>query len=562
MKKRAMVLAGLILSAVTIPSFTANVEASASTGTVFDQIMICSGKNGSELNVNWITYERPDGVIVQIAKSADMENGVFPEDKAQSFTGNYVKPGFGRQLNGKNYYIYDNEAVVKGLAPKTEYVYRVGDGYDWSSAYTYLTPATDSYKMFVVADVHMYDSYHTVAEAQADWGGNLTQLMARHKEDNVSHILALGDQMQNSDRQDFIDALLAPSELRNLSFSPINGNHDVTPSHTKQKYFYNLPNVAKSGDEAYTGYGIEDYYYLYGNTLFVMLNYENILKSKNICGHWEKTFEKATTEFAGQYDWIVACTHDPVYGEGATIIDTVGMELPNDDWKTCENAYARGKSFIDCCDKYGVDLVLTGHKHRYARSYFMKGGEIQSVAETERDGALEFIDPTGTVYVNSSTSNTFSHYSTGSPDDNELYSRSAFTYDIPWLAKRYWFPEMGGYGRSTYSMLEADENYLKLTTWEVDRPENLVDEFVITKTSIIPDEEQGGEQGGNHGGDKVEPPIDSGSSDSSSGDSDSSSSNSGNGGSSTADSGCNSTAGILPLLGLLPVAFIGLKKKD
>lgn len=551
MKKITVALASLLFSVITLPSFTVNAVAETATGTVFDQIMICSGRDGSELNVNWITYERPDGVIVQIAKSADMENGVFPEDKAQSFTGNYVKPGFGRQLNGKNYYIYDNEAVAKGLAPKTEYVYRVGDGYDWSDAYTYLTPATDSYKMFVVADVHMYDSYHTVAEAQADWGGNLTQLMARHKEDNISHILSLGDQMQNSDRQDFIDALLAPTELRNLSFSPINGNHDVTPSHTKQKYFYNLPNVAKSGDEAYTGYGIEDYYYLYGNTLFVMLNYENILKGKNICGHWEKTFAKATSEYAGQYDWIVACTHDPVYGEGATIIDTVGMELPNDDWKTFENAYARGKSFIDCCDKYGVDLVLTGHKHRYARSYFMKGGEIQSVAETERDGALEFIDPTGTVYVNSSTSNTFSHYSTGSPDDNELYSRSAFTYDIPWLAYRYWDPSMGGYGRSTYSMLETDDNYLKLTTWEVDRPEKLVDEFVITKTSIVSDEGQGG----NQGGDVIEPPTGS---DSSSGtDSGSVDNTSDNGG-----SGCNSTAGVLSLLGLLPVAFIALKKKN
>ncbi len=555
MKKITVALASLLFSAITLPSFTVNAVAETATGTVFDQIMICSGRDGTELNVNWITYERPENAIVQIAKSVDMENGVFPEDKAQSFTGSYVKPGFGKQLSGKNYYIFDNEAVVKGLAPKTEYVYRVGDGYDWSDAYTYLTPATDSYKMFVFADIHMYDSYHTTAEACADWSGNLTQLMARHKEDNVSHILALGDQMQNSDRQDFIDALLTPTELRNLSFSPINGNHDVTPSHTKQKYFYNLPNLAKAGDEAYTGYGIEDYYYLYGNTLFVMLNYENVLKGKQInMGHWEKTFAKATSEYAGQYDWIVACTHDPVYGTGKTAIDTVDVELTNDEWATLEYAYARGKSFIDSCDKYGVDLVLTGHTHAYARSYFMKGGEIQNVAETERDGALEFIDPTGTVYVNSSTSNTFSHYSTGSPDDNELFGRGKFVSDIPWLANRYWDPSMGGYGRSTYSMLETDENYLKLTTWEVDRPEKLVDEFVITKTSIVPDEGQGG----NQGGDIDEPPTSSDSSDGTDSDSSDSTGSSNNG---DTDSGCNGTVGLLPLIGLLPVAFIALRKR-
>ena len=155
--------------------------------------------------------------------------------------------------------------------------------------------------------------------------------------------------------------------------------------------------------------------------------------------------------------------------------------------------------------------------------------------------------------MNSSTSNTFSHYSTGSPDDNELFGRGGYTYDIPWLAYRYWDPSMGGYGRTSYSMLEADDNYLKLTTWEVDRPEKLIDEFVITKTSIEPNEDQ---NGGNQGGDLVNPPDDSGSSNSSSTDNNSSSDND------TTDSGCNASVGLLPLLALLPVAFIALKKKN
>jgi hypothetical protein len=107
---------------------------------------------------------------------------------------------------------------------------------------------------------------------------------------------------------------------------------------------------------------------------------------------------------------------------------------------------------------------------------------------------------------------------------------------------------MGGYGRSTYSMLETNDNYLKLTTWEVDRPEKLVDEFLITKTSIVPDQgddsdndQQENAQTGNQSSTVIVTPTDIG-----------------NGNN---EKGCKGSIGAIPLFVVLPVAILALRKR-
>ncbi|MBK8946351.1 MAG: metallophosphoesterase [Ignavibacteriae bacterium] len=68
--------------------------------------------------------------------------------------------------------------------------------------------------------------------------------------------------------------------------------------------------------------------------------------------------------------WTVVAFHHPIY--------SAGRDRDDDDTRN---------AFLPLFDKYGVDLVLTGHDHAYARSYKIKNGE--RVGE----------DESGTVYV-------------------------------------------------------------------------------------------------------------------------------------------------------------------
>ena len=68
--------------------------------------------------------------------------------------------------------------------------------------------------------------------------------------------------------------------------------------------------------------------------------------------------------------WIIAAVHQPIF--------SMGRER---DEKDTHDA------FMKIFDKYGVDLVLTGHDHVYARSHKLYDGDI--VSDNDR----------GTVYV-------------------------------------------------------------------------------------------------------------------------------------------------------------------
>ena len=469
MKKLIRIASAVALSAIAVAAPCAPFRVAANAATAaFDNIMIQSGRDTTELNFNYVTYERPDATIVQIAP-ASYYSGTFPVAVSMSFKGTAEKTPISMQINGKNAFVYDNEVVATGLSPSTEYVYRVGNGYDWSECYTYKTPALDSYRIFAFSDIHMYDLYHPSIEAGQNWQRNLTRITRTWPE--ISHALALGDQMQDSDRLDYNEYLLKPKELRNISFAPINGNHDVNPAGTYfQKYFYNAPNIAKEGDDAYTGRNIEDYYYLYGDTLFVMLNYEyNAVKWKDNLGHWEKTLIKATEEYAGKYEWLIACFHEDVYGEGFTtdIADRDGITDYNNE-NSLEGEYHRYQSMIDALDRYKVDLVLDGHAHTYTRSYFMQGGKI---VQNTRDASGAYVDPVGIPYIGCSTTSTLGG------DENELYPRNEYTAH-PWLDN-----SLSQSWRSTYLVLESNENYLTVTAYEVKDPLHVFDTITLKKSN-------------------------------------------------------------------------------
>ena len=164
-----------------------------------------------------------------------------------------------------------------------------------------------------------------------------------------------------------------------------------------------------------------NYYYLYNNVLFVTLNTgaypggndeENAdnanvpsaakdnSEAENIVENFRTTMNAATSEYAGQYNWLIVTHHKST--------QTVAKHAADSD---IENYVDAG--FEQVMDEFDVDFVLGGHDHVYSRSYVLKGGERNA------ERLDTFNDPDGTIYLTGNCCSDMQYYTPFAEVDKE-----------------------------------------------------------------------------------------------------------------------------------------------
>ncbi|MFF2449039.1 FIMAH domain-containing protein [Neobacillus sp. NPDC058068] len=393
-------------------------------------IALNPGSDESELRFTWYSTVNPEKSIVQIAKKSDMTGNAFPVDKAITFTG-AASPA---AKVGTTAY-YSNKVTITDLEPSTQYVYRVGDGKseNWSPVYNYATQRTDQFSIMFVGDPQIGAS-GSVPKDEAGWKDTLNKAMVKFP--NLSYIMSAGDQVETATNEAHYDAFMSPDVLRSLPVASAVGNHDTSVNY---KYHFNQPNES-------TKYGVTsasgDYYYTYGDALFMVLN------TNNTDGAGHVQFMKETAAKVPNAKFKFVTFHHDIYGAG-----------PHSTEALITNLRA---ALFPTFDELNVDVIFMGHDHSYVRTYVMKGDIPQRNQLIDSKGRV--VNPTGSMYITANSASGSKYYEL--KPTPEVYSEVRSQLKVP-----------------TFSTVNVDKHSVSVDTYRTDTMEK-VDTWSMVKTSL------------------------------------------------------------------------------
>lgn len=248
------------------------------------------------------------------------------------------------------------EATATGLAPSTEYVYRVGSEEAWSGARSFTTadPASDTLTFAYMGDVQTAGD---TASDYALWGGLIEDMYKRSPE--LSFAVLGGDNVNSGISLEEFE-LFSENAGKVFSFVPLFsavGNHESNFPGGKAELFLDYFAFPQNGPE---GFSEEFYSFDVANCHILVLNSWIFSGEQKLT---EEDYERVNAWIASDLassraDWQIVVTHVPVY---AVHSDSTAAKV-KEQW-------------APIFEEYGADLVLEGHQHVYSRSRPMYQGK-------------------------------------------------------------------------------------------------------------------------------------------------------------------------------------------
>lgn len=395
------------------------------------KIVLTPGAKATDLNFAW--YSEETGTpSVKISTNQDMSG-------AKTVTGSADK--INKNNSFKNYTASNKVALKDYLVENMTYYYQYStNGVDWSDTYTYKTHSFSDYQAVLVGDPQIGASGSNGQGTQDDtdiavntyaWNKTLQKALgAGGIAENASFILSAGDQIDYSSsgtngsgeiiREQEYAGFLYPDVLRSTPLATTIGNHESMVD--DYSLHYNNPNASTLGSTESGG----DYYYSYGDTLFISLN----SNSRNVEEH-RQLMKKAVASHEDA-KWKVVLFHHDIYGSGSPHSDVDGANLRI--------------LFAPLMDEFNIDLCLTGHDHSYARTYQILDGKV---IETDgvSENASKAYNPEGTLYI-----------AAGSASGSKFYTLNT--------VKQYYIAERSNTPEPTFSTIDFSGDSLTIKTYD------------------------------------------------------------------------------------------------
>lgn len=357
-------------------------------------------------------------------------------------------------VQGSTYEATNHVSIEGYFEADTAYQYQYTDNYDgsattWSATYDYNTADTEEFSVILTGDPQVgasgstgqgTDDDQNIARDTYNWDKTMATAMALYPD--AAFLLSAGDQVDYSTaqtnsakaiRESEYAGYLYPEVFRSLPVATTIGNHDTNG--IDYSYHFNNPNSEDSLGATEAG---SDYYFSYGDVLFISLNSNNRNQEEH------RALMTKAAESNPDAKWKVVIFHSDIYGSGQPHADT--------------DATANRIIFAPLMDEFDIDICLTGHDHTYSRSYQILDGNV--IDYDISDGSVT--NPEGTLYV-----------STGSGSGSKYYNLLNYT--------PYFIADRTNVCLPAFSALEFTEDSLTIKTYDYNG-DQYAESFTIKKT--------------------------------------------------------------------------------
>ena len=386
--------------------------------TTQKSVILNVGSDESSRNLTWYADTDTAGEV-QYALKASAADGEFPAEYQTVTAGVTAANDAG---------FYSNQATIGGLQENTEYVYRVKNGETVSDIYSFKTGTFDGTFNFAFVG----DPQIGAGSTDSDIVGWNETLNVMESYLNPEFLLSAGDQVNTASNEVQYTGYLN-SIFASLPSATTIGNHD-SGSAAYNEHF-NLPNESeKGGTTAGT-----DYWFVYGNTLFMNINSNNRSNAEH------KAFMEEAIAANKDVKWKTVVFHHSVYSTASHWDDSDIIDRRNE--------------LPQIFDELDIDVVLMGHDHVYTRTYMMNG----FTPDTSEGVQSEVTDPTGILYLTANSASGSKYYNIANPEAD--YSA-----------------KMDQSKRRTVTNIEVTDTSYKMTTYYADDM-SVLDTFTINKSA-------------------------------------------------------------------------------
>lgn len=470
-----------------------------------EQISLSPGSDNSSVNFAWYTKKSAGVQKLKIAENKRLTNAkVYEAEQTKAVTD-----------KDETEYV-SNKVIATDLKANTTYYYSYQKDGQWTAPEKYTTDNGSKFSFIFVGDPQIGSSnelkgaateefYNAQSAAVANdafnWNTTLNQAMEKTG-NKASFVLSSGDQIQSTKKKSPNKAAwgseieysgyLSPDVLKNLPVATTVGNHDA--DNANYTYHFNRTNASELGSNKVVG---GDYYFKYGNALFIMLNTQDT----NVAEH--KQFIEQTVAANKDCKWRIVTLHQDIYGSAEHSNEP---EITNLRYQ-----------LTPIFEQNDIDAVLTGHDHAYSRSKMLLGGtKANDYTDDEFDAELEkdmdagenpttktvapgnikndstdekdqkylaylksimdekaietvkkqgssVINPEGVLYMTAGSSSGSKYYDL--VPRQQTYIAHRWQEDVP-----------------TYSVVDVTENSLTINTYRTDNDEKIDETFSITKS--------------------------------------------------------------------------------
>lgn len=459
--------------------------------TDYEKVSMVPGADATKMNYAWYS-KTADEAKIRISTNVDMSK-TTEADGSNTYSENYKEfTGTSKEykkIDDVTYYA--NKVTITELKENTTYYYQCLVDGKWTSVKKFKTGDTSNFSFLYVGDPQIGASKGQTptesSEAQSadiaarndafSWNKTLTAAISEHSD--VDFIVSAGDQINNTGDDNGQEreyaGFLSADVLSNVPVAPTIGNHDS--KFANYQNHFNVPNAYTKEQNA-TPAG-NDYYYTYGDVLFIVLNTNNYN-----CADHEALIKKAE-QAAPNAKWKIVTFHHDIYGSGYDHSDSDGIVLRT--------------QLTTLLDKYDIDVVLQGHDHTYSRSYMLTSDGNTHTAYTKDNVKDEYLNvkdgktddsaalsskqeylnqnlcykivdktqgtinnPEGVLYMEANSATGSKYYNLISTQQDYIAERS-----------QTWTP--------TYSVVNVTSDSFTINTYDVNTGDKIDNSFTITK---------------------------------------------------------------------------------